>query len=265
MSRSVRSCSLCLLLLAGFLPAVFAGTPSKDPLDWPHWRGPEMNGISREKGLVGSWSLEGENLLWRSTEVSTRSTPIIMNGKVYLLSRNSPDSTKEGEKVIALDAATGNKVWENAYNIFLTDVPAERVGWSCVVGDPETGNIFSLGVCGIFQGIDGDTGKTLWQHSMSEEYGIIHTYGGRTNNPLVFEDLVIISGVMTGWGEYAVPAHRFVAFDKRNGQAVWISSTRLRPLDTTYSAPVLTTINGQKMIVFGSVARSTRCNREPAR
>ena len=22
-----------------------------DPLDWPHWRGPEWNGISREKGL----------------------------------------------------------------------------------------------------------------------------------------------------------------------------------------------------------------------
>jgi outer membrane protein assembly factor BamB len=154
--------------------------------------------------------------------------------------------------VVCVNAATGEKIWENAFNVFLTDAPAERVGWSCVAADPETGHVYALGLCDYFQGIDGETGKTLWQHSLSEEYGMIHTYGGRTNMPLVFEDLVIISGVMTGWGEYAVPAHRFIAFDKSNGQAVWISSTRLRPLDTTYSSPVLATFNGQKAIVFGA-------------
>ena len=87
---------------------------------------------------------------------------------------------------------------------------------------------------------------------MSEEYGMLSTYGGRTNMPMIFDDLVIISGVMTGWGEYAVPAHRLIAFDKKNGQAVWISSTRLRPTDTTYSSPILANCNGQMAIVFGA-------------
>ncbi|MGQ0633341.1 MAG: outer membrane protein assembly factor BamB family protein [Planctomycetaceae bacterium] len=249
-SRVVGCVTLALALAEhGFA----ADTPSPpDLLDWPHWRGPEMNGISREKGLVASWSPEGENLLWKSEEIGTRSTPVVMNGKLYTLCRNHPESTKEGEKIVCVDAATGQKLWENAFNVFLTDVPAERVGWSCVVGDPETGNLFALGVCGYFQAIDGKTGKTLWSHAMSEEFGMIHTYGGRTNMPLVFEDQVMISGVMTGWGEYAVPAHRFVAFDKLNGQAVWISSTRLRPKDTTYSSPVLATFNGQRAIVFGA-------------
>jgi outer membrane protein assembly factor BamB len=244
--------SLVLVLWASSLATAADAPPKPDPLDWPHWRGPEMNGISREKGLVGSWSPDGENLLWKKPEYATRSTPIAMNGKLYFLCRNNPETTKEGEKVVCLDAATGEKVWENAFNVFLTDVPAERVGWSCVVGDPETGHVFAMGVCDYFQCIDGQTGKTLWSHSMCEEYGMIHTYGGRTNMPLVFEDVVIISGVMTGWGEYAVPAHRFVAFDKSNGQAVWISSTRLRPLDTTYSSPVLANFNGQRAIVFGA-------------
>jgi outer membrane protein assembly factor BamB len=223
-----------------------------DPLDWPHWRGPEMNGISREKGLPDKWSPEGENLIWKRPELGTRSTPIVMRGKLYTLARYNPDTITEGEKVICVDAATGEKVWENSFNVFLTDAPAERVGWSCVCGDPTTGNVYALGLCDYFQCLDGQTGKTLWSHSMSEEYGMISTYGGRTNMPLVFDDLVIISGVMTGWGEYAVPAHRFVAFDKTNGQAVWISSTRLRPLDTTYSSPVLANFNGQMAIVFGS-------------
>src|SRR6516165_4816466 len=254
-NRFLRACSgiasLALLLFAGGLAS--ADDQVKiDPLDWPHWRGPEMSGISREKGLVSAWSPDGENLIWKSADLATRSTPIVMRGKLYTLCRHNPETISEGEKVVCVDAATGDKIWENSFNVFLTDAPAERVGWSCVAGDPKTGNVYALGLCDYFQCIDGATGKTVWSHSMSEEYGMISTYGGRTNMPLVFEDLVIISGVMTGWGEYAVPAHRFVAFDKLNGQAVWISSTRLRPLDTTYSSPVLANFNGQVAIVFGA-------------
>jgi len=242
-----------LTALAGAAELAIADDAAKiDPLDWPHWRGPEMNGISREKGLPDKWSPDGENLIWKSAELGTRSTPIVMRGKLYVLCRHNPETTTEGEKVVCVDAATGNKVWENSFNVFLTDAPAERVGWSCVTGDPATGRVYALGLCDYFQCLDGETGKTLWSHSMSEEYGMISTYGGRTNMPLVFDDLVIISGVMTGWGEYAVPAHRFVAFDKSNGQAVWISSTRLRPLDTTYSSPVVANFNGQMAIVFGA-------------
>jgi outer membrane protein assembly factor BamB len=244
---------MSLAALALFAAPAAAQEAGKiDPLDWPHWRGPEMNGVSREKGLPASWSPDGENLLWRRPELGTRSTPIVMNGKLYELCRHNPETITEGEKVICVNAASGERIWENAFNVFLTDAPAERVGWSCVVGDPKTENVYALGLCDYFQCLDGETGKAKWSHSMSEEYGMISTYGGRTNMPLVFDDLVIISGVMTGWGDYAVPAHRFVAFDKTNGQAVWISSTRLRPMDTTYSSPVLANFNGQMAIVFGS-------------
>ena len=257
----LRLSLLCCVALAGtVLSAAEEAAPAKpaqleiDPLDWPNWRGPEMNGISREKGLVSNWSPEegGENLLWKNTEVGGRSTPICMRGKVYLLCRNHPGTTQEGEKVVCLDAATGKLLWENTFNVYLSDVPDTRVGWSSVVGDPTTGHVFALGVCGVFQGIDGETGKTLWSHSMSEEYGLLTTYGGRTNFPMVFEDLVIISGVMTGWGEYSPPAHRFAAFDKRTGQGIWISSTKLRPEDTTYSTPVFTVFKGQAAMVVAA-------------
>lgn len=237
------------ILLSGVCSAA---EPAIDPLDWPHWRGPEMNGISREKNLPESWSPDGENLVWKSEKLATRSTPIILRGKLYTITRSKPETTEEGEKVVCADANTGKIIWESIHNVFLTDAPAERVGWSAVVGDPTTGNVFAHGICGVLKCLDGETGKVLWQHSLSEEYGILSTYGGRTNFPTIFEDLVIVSGVMTGWGEYSVPAHRMVAFDKRTGQAIWIHSTRLRPPDTTYSTPILATFNGQKAIVFGA-------------
>lgn len=223
-----------------------------DPMDWPHWRGPTMDGVSQEKDLPTKWSAKGENLLWRKEEYATRSTPVVMNGRAYIVCRSKPETTEEGEKTVCLDAKTGDLLWESVHNVYLSDAPAERVGWSSVVGDPETDQVYVLGLGCVFQCLDGKTGAIKWQHSMSEEYGMLSTYGGRTNFPIVFEDLIIISGVMTGWGDTAIPAHRFVAFDKNTGAAVWFVSTKLRPEDTTYSCPILTTFNGQAAMVFAA-------------
>jgi outer membrane protein assembly factor BamB len=224
-----------------------------DPLDWPMWRGPEQNGISREKGIIDHWDPSGENVAWKSDKLATRSTPILMNGKLYTLARSDADEPlKQGERVICADAATGKVLWENKFNVYLSDVPETRVGWSCCVGDPTTGRVYALGVCGYFQCLDGETGKTLWSHSLNEEFGLLTTYGGRTNMPIVDENLAIISGVIIGWGDMAKPAHRFLAFNKHSGELVWFSSTRLFPDDTTYSTPVVSVLGGQKAMVFGS-------------
>ncbi|MDH3717172.1 MAG: PQQ-binding-like beta-propeller repeat protein, partial [Planctomycetota bacterium] len=104
----------------------------------------------------------------------------------------------------------------------------------------------------FFQCLDGATGQTTWSHSMHEEFGLLSTYGGRTNVPVIFEDLVIISAVVIGWGDMAKPAHRFLAFNKHNGEFVWFSGTRLLPYDTTYSTPTVTVLGGQRALVFGS-------------
>lgn len=222
-----------------------------EPVDWYQWRGPEGNGISREKNLPDTWSPKGENVLWSKEEYATRSTPIVHDGKLYIVTRYKPETTEEGEQLVCLNQDTGELLWSQHHNVFLSDAPAERVGWSSPIADPTTGNIYWLGLGCQFVCLDGQTGEVLWEHAMSEEYGMLSTYGGRTNFPIVFDDLVIISGVMTQWGEHAVPAHRFVAFDKRTGAAVWFAITRPKPEDTTYSTPFLTVFDGQAAMVFG--------------
>lgn len=238
---------------ADAVPVGVSGHGSEvDPLDWPNWRGPEQNGISRETGLVDDWDPRSGNLLWKKAEIGTRSTPIVMRGKLYTLCRHEAGTPAEGEKVVCVDAATGELIWENKFNVYLSDVPCERVGWSCCVGDPRTGRVYAMGVCGYFQCLDGETGQTIWSRSLNEEFGLLSTYGGRTNVPIVFENLVLISAVMTNWGEMAIPAHRFLALNKHTGDVVWFNGTRLRPDDTTYSTPVLTVLKGQAAMVFGS-------------
>ena len=244
-----------LLPLAGVSSAV-AENAEIDPLDWPHWRGPEQNGISRETGLIDTWDPDAEgtegNVLWKNTELGGISTPIVLRGKLYTTVRSEPGTTREGEKVVCVDAATGKKIWESRFNVFLTDMPAERVGWACCTGDPTTGNIYAIGSCAFLHCLDGETGETLWKHSLNEEYGFLTTYGGRLTTPVIFEDLVIVGGVIIGWGETARPTHRLLAFDKGSGELVWIRGTRPLPYDTTYSSPVSTVLDGQAALVFGS-------------
>lgn len=220
--------------------------------DWAHWRGPNNDGHSFETDVPEKWSPKGENLLWRKEEFASRSTPVVMNDRVYVVCRAFPETTKEGERTVCVDARTGELIWESVHNIYLSDAPAERVGWSSVVGDPQTDTVFVLGLGCVFQCLDGKSGKVVWEHSMSEEFGMLSTYGGRTNFPVVFEDLVIISGVTTGWGETAVPAHRLIALDKKTGIPRWLISTRIRPEDTTYTTPVFATLNGQAAMVFSA-------------
>ncbi len=224
-----------------------------DPLDWPNWRGPNQNRVSLETGLVDKWNPEtGENVLWKCPQAAGISSPIVMNGKVYSQVRYKPDSKQEEEEVICLDANTGKIVWENRWNVFLSDVPAERVGWCSVTGDPETGRIYAQGVNGYFLCIDGETGKTIWSRSLAEEFGMISPYGGRTPTPSIFEDLVIANHVMVGWGDTAVPAHRLLAMDKNTGEVRWFINTMPKPEDTVYSMPYYTVLDGEAQMIIGS-------------
>jgi outer membrane protein assembly factor BamB len=245
-----------LLTLAGFGLA-----DEIDPLDWPNWRGPQQNRVSTEKGLIDRWDPDGgpeSNILWKSNALGGRSTPIVLRGKLYTIVRDQPNSPNEGEKVVCADAATGEILWEHRFNVYLSEVPADRVGWSSCVGDPETGRIYAQGVCGYFCCLKGDTGEVVWDRSLHEEYGIISTYGGRTNVPVVFEDTVLISAVLVGWGDepkwgnLARPAHRFMCFDKATGELRWLNGTSISPYETTYSTPTVMPLGGQAALVFGS-------------
>ncbi len=107
-----------------------------DPLDWPMWR---RTGAKRHVARDGldrqvQRQASGENVLWRNEEAGGISTPVIMNGRLYTIVRHEPETRREQEKVLCLDAETGEKLWESRHNVYLSGVPAERVGWSCVVG-----------------------------------------------------------------------------------------------------------------------------------
>lgn len=213
--------------------------------DWTAWRGPLQNGVSLETGLPSSVASE----LWR-LPLGGRSTPAIFDGRVFAINL-SGEGVTEQERVFAADLATGNVLWEHRFNVFHTDVPNTRVGWASVAVDPETGNVYASGVQGMFLCLSRE-GKVIWSKSLTELFGRISGYGGRTHSPLIDEDRVIIGFNSSSFGAHAVGAQRYLAMDKRTGEVLWWSTPGGRPEDTTYSNPVVAVIAGQRLLVGGN-------------
>jgi outer membrane protein assembly factor BamB len=222
-------------------------TLSVNAADWPDWRGPRRDGISAEKNLPVKWSPAGENLAWKAP-YGGRSAPIVMGDRVYVLNAIGSGATLR-ERLMCLNADSGKVLWEHAYNVYLSDVPPHRVAWSSPTGDPETGNVYIFGVGGTLAAFNKD-GKKLWERSLSEEVGLVTTHGGRTVSPVIEGDLVIVSGITTGWGNLSRAGHRFMAYDKLTGTQVWISSPGGRPFDTTYSPPVVADVEGSGRLLM---------------
>ena len=242
------------LLFVALALAVGASLSAQGPRrvaggDWPEQRGPNRDGVSRETGLIDAWALNGQNFLWR-VPYGGRSAPVVMGNRVYV---QNPSGLGEAlqERVMALDADTGKVVWEYKFNVFQSDVPPHRVGWASPAADPETGNIYAMGVGATVIALD-QNGKLLWDRSIGEEFAAFTTHGGRTSSPIVDGNLVIVSAAISSWGTGASRQHRFVALNKRTGEIVWIASPGGRPYDTNYAAPLITSINGLRLLISGS-------------
>jgi outer membrane protein assembly factor BamB len=243
-----RMCLIIVVLPAIGLSLAANGSRRVATGDWPELRGPNRDGISLETGLPDKFALKGDTLLWR-VPYGGRSAPIVMGNRLYVENPAGKDENLQ-ERVMALDVDTGKVIWEYKFNVYQSDVPAHRVGWASPAADPETGDIYAFGAGASVIALSKD-GKLLWQRSIGTENAAFTTHGGRTESPVIDGDLVIVSSPISSWGTMAGRTQRLVAMDKRTGEIVFSANPGGRPYDTAYSPPVITRINGLRLLIDG--------------
>ena len=223
---------------------------------WLSWRGPAQTGVSIETDLPSSWTPNGESHLW-AYELPGRGTPVIANGRVYVLgyAGEGPDLQ---EFLVCLDERTGQELWKHGFSDFLSDIIYSRYSIGSPTVDAECANIYVLTTPGVFKCLDPD-GNLIWERSMMEEFGRLTFPNGRTGSPVIEGNLVIVRGITSNWGAQGPARDRFYAFDKYTGNLVWSSTPGVGPKDSSFSTPIFATINGKRVFFAGTGCGNVVC------
>jgi len=135
--------------------------------DWPQWRGPNRDGISKETGLLKEWPKEGPKLLWQATDVGDGySTPAIVGGRIYVLSNTG----NADEFVKALDVKDGKEIWST--RLGKVGNPNQQPNYAASRSTPtvEGEVLYALGSDGDLACLDIDKGTLRWQKNLRTDF-----------------------------------------------------------------------------------------------
>ncbi|QDT70667.1 outer membrane biogenesis protein BamB [Planctomycetes bacterium MalM25] len=218
--------------------------------DWPHWRGPEHDGVWREEGIVAALP-EGElDYTWRVPCHLGYAGPAVADGKVYLFEyeRSDGDITDNPgardklqgvERLRCLSSATGEELWKYEYERdYFISYPSGPRCTPTVDGD----HVYLLGPEGDLTCLKTADGSFVWKKSFPNDYNAPTPMWGHSAHPLVDGDTLYC---LVG-GEGSV----VVAFDKLTGEERWraLSTPRMNN-EVGYCPPSIAVIGGQRVLV----------------
>ena len=200
--------------------------------DWPQWRGPNRDGISRETGLLQAWPSAGPKRVWLSRDIGIGySAPVVAKGRLFVL------GTKGGkEQLFAKEAKGGKTLWTAALGGILSNNWGDGPrGAATVDGD----QVYALGAKGGLICANVGDGKVNWRVELVKDLGGKVPGWGYTESVLVDGDLVIC----TPGGKRGSLA----AIDKKTGKVIWRSSDWTD--GAQYASVVPAELNGQRQFI----------------
>jgi outer membrane protein assembly factor BamB len=184
--------------------------------DWPQWRGPKGNGISRETGWIDQWPKEGPPIAWKARVGLGFSSTVVGGGKAVTAGHANDTDT-----VFCFDALSGKELWKHSYPAELGDKYYEggTTGTPTIDGD----RVFWLSRWGDLFCFDAQSGKIIWNRQLEKEEEVPIPTWGFTGAPTVFGNLLILNVGEAG-----------MVVEKKTGQRIWASAKK----EAGYSTPL---------------------------
>ena len=235
---TIQSCLASL-----FVVAASAGLVSAE--DWPQFRGPTGQGISKETGLPAAWS-KTKNVKWKVPIAGKGwSSPIVHKGRVYLTTAVKPPGTEgldRSLRAICLDAKTGKQIWDK--EIFeQKDETTKRIHGKN--SHASSTPIIEDDQLYVHFGTQGTArlkldGSVVWKTN-ELKYNPRH---GNGNSPVLVGDFIFIN--CDGYDKQFV-----VALDRKTGKIRWKKTRPPVPNNKGFSfaTPLVITVKGKKQII----------------
>lgn len=226
--------SMLVLLL---LLSVGSVCVAQSNANWPQWRGPNRDGVSKETGLLKQWPADGPPLLWKAAGAGRGySSFSVANGRLYTMGLRG-----DREFVVAFDVATGKEAWATPHgSAFRNDRGDGPRGTPTIDGD----RVYALGGSGDLSALDARTGKIIWSKNVLKEFGGRNIRWGISESPLIVGNKVLVNP--------GGPGASIVALNKSDGSLIWKSQSD----EAGYSSAIPLQVNGGTQVVFFTGARA---------
>ena len=220
-------------LIAGSVVCAVVTVAAQAPsTDWPQWRGPERNGVSRETGLLREWPQSGPAVVWSASQLGAGYGSVAVAGsRVFVQGMKNRQSV-----VTSLDRAAGKAAWSVALGSAQeNDRGSGPRSTPTVDGDrvyvlTETGDLVCLLVA---------DGKVVWRRNILREFNGRNISWLISESPLIDGDRIIVSPGGRNAG--------MVALDKMTGTTVWVSKELSD--EAGYASPVVADVQGVRTIL----------------
>jgi len=220
------------LLCATVLLLTAVSLNGQSSSDWPQWRGPDRNGISKETGLLKQWPRSGPPVVWSASMLGAGYGSISVQGdRVYVQGMRNRQSV-----VTALNRADGKPLWVRVLGPAGDNDrgPGPR---STPTVDGE--RVYALSETGDLACLRAADGSVIWQRNILRDFRGSNPNWLLSESPLVDGKLVIVTPGGRGAG--------MVALDKMTGKTVWTS--RELSDGAGYSSPIVADVGGVRTIM----------------
>jgi outer membrane protein assembly factor BamB len=191
----------------GLLVLCTASTSTKAD-DWPFFRGPHYDGVSREDGWNAKFPDAGPRIAW-SREVGIGASSIIgVDDRVVTMGNRK---NKDEDVVICLSADDGSIVWEFPYaNKF-----EERMfdGGTAATPTTDEGHVYTLSYNGHLHCLKLTNGSVVWKKNVIDDFGGEQPQWKYAGSPCVVNDLLIL--------DIGGNKNSTIALNKKTGKKVW--------------------------------------------
>lgn len=231
LTSSMRS----IFQLASFLFALsFALTADCD--EWPRFRGPFLDGISRETSWSDFSDHDQPTMLWTQDVGAGISGVVTSESLLYTIG-----NVDDADVVRCIEAGNGKPAWSFSYPCPLD--PNEFEGGPTSTPTVDGASLYTLSRLGQLHCFEKHTGKLRWTVNAAEDNDIRVPAWGFSGSPLVIGDTLLLNVGEAG-----------LALNANTGKLLWKSADK----DAGYSSMVPITQQSKSAIVFGS-ARSYVC------